>query len=89
MLSTIAQKAFRMKLNLYAGKLAVEQAKTENGVVAVFGHGWAVNFHYQNAKEEVPNYVDWILARLSLCMCPFLPLLPLHNIFVDSLIRFP
>ena len=40
MLATIAQKAFGTQYNLYAGRLAVEKAKEENGAVAVFGHGW-------------------------------------------------
>ena len=52
MLSTIAQKAFRAELNLYAGRLAVEKAKAENGAVAVFGHGWEVNFLFLSVKVE-------------------------------------
>lgn len=65
MLSTIAQKAFGMKLNLYAGKLAVEKAKTENGAVAVFGHGWGGELPLPKRQGRGSYYVDWILARLD------------------------
>ncbi len=65
MLSTIAQKAFGMKLNLYAGKLAVEKAKTENGAVAVFGHRWGGELPLPKRQGRGSYYVDWILARLD------------------------
>lgn len=65
MLSTIAQKAFRAELNLYAGRLAVEKAKAENGAVAVFGHGWGGELSLPKRQGRGSYYVDWILARLD------------------------
>ncbi len=65
MLSTIAQKAFGMKLNLYAGKLAVEKAKSEDGAAAVFGHGWGGELPLPKRQGRGSYYVDWILARLD------------------------
>ncbi len=65
MLSTIAQKAFRAELNLYAGRLAVEKAKVENGAVAVFGHGWGGELPLPKRQGRGSYYVDWILARLD------------------------
>ncbi|MCD7736754.1 MAG: hypothetical protein LUI07_07325 [Lachnospiraceae bacterium] len=65
MLSTIAQKAFRAELNMYAGRLAVEKAKVENGAVAVFGHGWGGELPLPKRQGRGSYYVDWILARLD------------------------
>ena len=65
MLSTIAQEAFRIELNLYAGRLAVEKAKAENGAVAVFGHGWGGELPLPKRQGRGSYYVDWILARLD------------------------
>ena len=65
MLYTIAQKAFRAELNLYAGRLAVEKAKAENGTVAVFGHGWGGELPLPKRQGRGSYYVDWILARLD------------------------
>lgn len=65
MLSVIAEKAFRANLNLYAGRLAVEKAKTENGAVAVFGHGWGGELPLPKRQGKGSYYVDWILARLD------------------------
>lgn len=65
MLYTIAQKAFRAKFNLYAGRLAVEKAKVENGAVAVFGHGWGGELPLPKRQGRGSYYVDWILARLD------------------------
>lgn len=65
MLSTIAQKAFRVELNLYAGRLAVEKAKAENGAVAVFGHGWGGELPLPKRQGRGSYYVDWVLARLD------------------------
>lgn len=65
MLYTIAQKAFRAKLNLYAGRLAVEKAKVENGAVAIFGHGWGGELPLPKRQGRGSYYVDWILARLD------------------------
>lgn len=65
MLSTIAQRAFRVNLNLYSGKLAVEKAKKENGAIAVFGHGWGGELPLPKRQGRGSYYVDWILARLD------------------------
>lgn len=65
MLSVIAEKAFRVNLNLYAGRLAVEKAKAENGAVAVFGHGWGGELPLPKRQGKGSYYVDWILARLD------------------------
>lgn len=65
MLSVIAEKAFRANLNLYAGRLAVEKAKTERGAVAVFGHGWGGELPLPKRQGKGSYYVDWILARLD------------------------
>ena len=65
MLSTIAEKAFGINLNLYSGKLAVEKAKDENGAVAVFGHGWGGELPLPKRQGKGSYYVDWILARLD------------------------
>lgn len=40
MLHLVAQQAFGCELELYSGRAAVEKAKSENGAIAVFGHGW-------------------------------------------------
>lgn len=65
MLSTIAEKAFRVKLNLYSGRLAVAKAKQENGAIAVFGHGWGGELPLPKRQGRGSYYVDWILARLD------------------------
>lgn len=65
MLSTIVCKAFGNDYNLYAGKLAIEKAKKENGAVAVFGHGWGGELPLPKRKGKGNYYVDWILARLD------------------------
>lgn len=65
MLSVIAEKAFCTNLNLYAGKLAVEKAKAENGAIAVFGHGWGGELPLPKRQGKGSYYVDWILAHLD------------------------
>jgi hypothetical protein len=65
MLRTIAQDAFKQQLNLYAGRVAVEKAKTENGAIAVFGHGWGGELHLPQRKGSGSYFVDWVLARLG------------------------
>lgn len=65
MLSIIAQKAFGVELNVYAGEIAVEKAKAENGAVAVFGHGWGGELPLPKRQGRGSYYVDWILARLD------------------------
>jgi len=65
MLSTVAQKAFGAEYKLYAGKIAVERAKAENGSVAVFGHGWGGELPLPKRQGKGSYYVDWILAHLN------------------------
>lgn len=65
MLHEIANKAFRKKLKLYAGKLAVEKAKAEGGAVAVFGKGWGGELRLPQRKGMGSYFVDWVLARLD------------------------
>ena len=65
MLSTIAEKAFRVSLNLYSGRLAVAKARQENGAIAVFGHGWGGELPLPKRQGRGSYYVDWILARLD------------------------
>jgi hypothetical protein len=65
MLKIIANDAFKQHLNLYAGRVAVEKAKTENGAVAVFGHGWGGELRLPQRKGKGSYFVDWVLARLD------------------------
>lgn len=65
MLSTIAEKAFGRRYGLYAGRLAVEKARQENGAVAVFGHGWGGELPLPKRQGRGSYYVDWILALLD------------------------
>lgn len=65
MLHEISEKAFRMKLNLYAGRTAVERAKSEGGAVAVFGKGWGGELRLPQRKGLGSYFVDWVLARLD------------------------
>lgn len=65
MLHTIAQLAFTEKLNLYAGRAAIEKAKEEHGAIAVFGHGWGGELRLPQRKGSGSYFVDWILARLD------------------------
>ena len=65
MLREISFKAFGANLNLYAGKLAVEKAKTEGGAIAVFGHNWGGELRLPQRKGTGSYFVDWVLARLD------------------------
>ena len=65
MLHTIALKAFGLKLNLYSGRAAVSKAKSENGAVAVFGHGWGGELRLPQRSGVGSYFVDWVLARLD------------------------
>lgn len=65
MLSTIVEKAFGKAYSLYAGRTAVEKAKTEGGAIAVFGHGWGGELPLPKRQGRGAYYVDWILARLD------------------------
>ena len=65
MLRTIADKAFGMNLNLYAGRVAVDQARKEGGAIAVFGHGWGGELRLPQREGTGAYFVDWVLARLD------------------------
>lgn len=65
LLKLISQKAFKRKLNLYSGRVAVEKAKIENGAVAVFGHGWGGELRLPQRKGTGSYFVDWVLAKLD------------------------
>lgn len=65
MLKVIAKKAFKKRLNLYAGRAAVDKAKAEGGAVAVFGHGWGGELRLPQRKGVGSYFVDWVLARLD------------------------
>lgn len=65
MLRHIAYKAFRKKLTLYAGRIAVEKAKADGGAIAVFGKGWGGELRLPQRKGTGAYFVDWVLARLD------------------------
>ncbi len=65
MLRTIAKEAFEVKLNLYAGRAAVERAKKEDGAIAVFGHGWGGELRLPQRQGTGSYFVNWVLARLD------------------------
>lgn len=65
MLYEIAERAFNMKLNLYAGRNAILKAKQEKGAVAVFGKGWGGELRLPQRKGSGSYFVDWVLARLD------------------------
>ena len=65
MLTTISCNAFNQNLNLYAGRTAVERARTENGAIAVFGHGWGGELRLPQREGTGSYFVDWVLARLD------------------------
>lgn len=65
MLHTISNSAFGRRMNLYAGRAAVEKAKQEGGAVAVFGHGWGGELRLPQREGTGSYFVDWVLARLD------------------------
>ena len=65
MLHLISEKAFSLKLNLYAGRVAVDKALKEGGAVAVFGKGWGGELRLPQRKGMGSYFVDWVLARLD------------------------
>ena len=65
LLGIIARNAFNQRLNLYAGRAAVEKAREENGAVAVFGHGWGGELRLPQREGTGSYFVDWVLARLD------------------------
>lgn len=65
MLHDISRKAFKKELNLYAGRVAVERAREENGAIAVFGKGWGGELRLPKRKGTGAYFVDWVLARID------------------------
>lgn len=65
MLKSVARKAFGKDLRLYAGRIAVDKAKDENGAIAVFGHGWGGELRLPQRKGTGAYFVDWVLANLD------------------------
>ena len=65
MLHLISEKAFRQKLNLFAGRTAVDKARKEGGAIAVFGKGWGGELRLPQRKGMGSYFVDWVLARLD------------------------
>lgn len=65
MLQLISEKAFRKKLNLYAGRAAVDRAQIEGGAIAVFGKGWGGELRLPQRKGMGSYFVDWVLAQLD------------------------
>ena len=65
MLRSITARAFGKEYGLYAGRLAVEAAKKENGAIAVFGHGWGGELPLPKREGRGSYFVDWILALLD------------------------
>ena len=46
-------------------QIAVEKAKSENGAIAVFGHGWGGELRLPQRAGTGSYFVDWVLARLD------------------------
>lgn len=65
MLRLISEKAFKRKLNLYAGRVAIDKARKEGGAVAVFGKGWGGELRLPQRKGMGSYFVDWVLALLD------------------------
>jgi len=61
----IAYDAFSRKLKLYAGRVAVEMAKIEDGAIAVFGQGWGGELRLPQRGGIGSYFIDWVLARLD------------------------
>lgn len=65
MLRQIAESAFGQTLQLFAGRTAVEKAKSLGGAIAVFGHGWGGELRLPQRQGVGSYFVDWVLARLD------------------------
>jgi len=65
MLHVIAHDAFKEKLGLYAGRVAVEKAKADNGAIAVFGHDWGGELRLPQRAGTGSYFVDWVLTKLD------------------------
>jgi hypothetical protein len=65
MLKRLSNNAFNQELNLYAGRTAVEKARSENGAIAVFGQGWGGELRLPQRGDTGSYFVDWVMARLD------------------------
>lgn len=65
LLHIISKNAFNKDLELFAGRVAVKEAKIRGGAVAVFGHGWGGELKLPQRKGTGAYFVDWILACLN------------------------
>ena len=65
MLRAVSREAFRCELPMYAWRNAVEKAQSENGAIAVFGHGWGGELRLPQRAGAGSYFVDWVLARLD------------------------
>ena len=65
MLRLVSRQAFGHDFGLYAGRAAIEKAKSENGAIAVFGHGWGGELRLPQRAGTGSYFVDWVLARLD------------------------
>ena len=50
---------------MYAGRAAVDKARSEDGAIAVFGHGWGGELRLPQREGTGSYFVDWVLARLD------------------------
>lgn len=64
-LHIVAKRAFHKNMGLYAGRVAIDKAKSEGGAVAVFGHGWGGELHLPQRQGVGSYFVDWVLAWLD------------------------
>lgn len=65
MLHEISKIAFSIDLELFSGRIAVDEAKEGRGAIAVFGKGWGGELRLPQRKGVGSYFVDWVLARLD------------------------
>ncbi len=65
LLKVIARKAFGCDLPLCSSTKAVEEARSKNGAIAVFGQGWGGELRLPQRNGSGSYSVDWILAKLN------------------------
>ncbi len=65
MLHEISKIAFGIDLDLFSGRVAVDEAKKSCGAIAVFGKGWGGELRLPQRKGVGSYFVDWVLARLD------------------------
>lgn len=64
-LRIIAEDAFGSGLKLFAGRIAVDEAKQRGGAVAVFGHRWGGELRLPKRQGNGSYFVDWVLAKID------------------------